>query len=162
MILIALGANLSSPAGSPIETLRAALDALKAEGVHARAVSKFYATPAWPNPNDPPFVNAVAQVETTLAPTNLLEVLHRVEAAFGRTRSVRNAPRTLDLDLLDYDGRVEKGPPELPHPRMTERGFVLIPLADVAPQWRHPVTQRPLQSLIADLPPDQCRVKHLE
>ena len=161
MILIALGANLSSSAGSPTETLRAALDALKAEGVSACAVSKFYATPAWPDPNDPPFVNAVAAVETMLAPTNLLEVLHRVEAAFGRTRSVRNAPRTLDLDLLDYDGRIEKGPPELPHPRMAERGFVLIPLADVAPHWRHPVTQRPLQSLIADLPPDQHAVKVL-
>jgi 2-amino-4-hydroxy-6-hydroxymethyldihydropteridine diphosphokinase len=161
MILIALGANLSSSAGSPSETLRAALDALKAEGVRTRAVSKFYATPAWPDPNDPPFVNAVAAVETMLAPTNLLEVLHRVEAAFGRTRSARNAPRTLDLDLLDYDGRIEKGPPELPHPRMAERGFVLIPLADVAPHWRHPVTQRPLQSLIADLPPDQHAVKVL-
>jgi 2-amino-4-hydroxy-6-hydroxymethyldihydropteridine diphosphokinase len=161
MILIALGANLSSPVGEPAETLRAALKALGTHGVDVRSVSKFYATPAWPDPNDPPFVNAVAHVETALSPTELLAALHNVETAFGRRRSERNAPRTLDLDLLDYDGRVEQGPPELPHPRMTERGFVLIPLGDVAPGWRHPITGRSVQSLIAELSQEQRKVREL-
>jgi 2-amino-4-hydroxy-6-hydroxymethyldihydropteridine diphosphokinase len=161
MILIALGANLSSPAGEPAETLRAALKALGTCGVDVRAVSKFYATPAWPDPNDPPFVNAVAHVETALSSTELLAALHNVETAFGRRRSERNAPRTLDLDLLDYDGRVEHGPPELPHPRMTERGFVLIPLGDAAPGWRHPITRQSVESLIAELSEEQRKVREL-
>jgi 2-amino-4-hydroxy-6-hydroxymethyldihydropteridine diphosphokinase len=161
MILIALGANLPSPAGEPAETLRAALQALGARGVVVRAVSKFYATRAWPDPSDPPFVNAVAHVETALQPAALLAVLHNVETAFGRRRGERNAPRTLDLDLLDYEGRLEAGPPALPHPRMAERGFVLIPLSDIAPDWRHPFTGRSVQSLIADLSQEQRKVREL-
>jgi 2-amino-4-hydroxy-6-hydroxymethyldihydropteridine diphosphokinase len=140
MILIALGANLPSMAGAPAETLRAALARLGGEGVTVRAVSSFYKTKAWPDPADPPFVNAVTAVATGLPPDALLAALHRVEAAFGRSRSVKNAPRSLDLDLLDYDGRIVAGPPILPHPRIGERDFVLRPLAEIAPDWRHPVS----------------------
>jgi 2-amino-4-hydroxy-6-hydroxymethyldihydropteridine diphosphokinase len=81
-----------------------------------------------------------------------MKLLHETETAFGRIRSTRNAPRTLDLDLLDYDGLVQDGPPRLPHPRIAERGFVLVPLAEVAPHWRHPVTGEGIQNLIAALP----------
>lgn len=140
MILIALGANLPSPAGAPAQTLRAALARLGGERVRVAAVSSFYNTKAWPDPADPPFVNAVAAVETVLPPDALLAALHEIETAFGRTRSAKNAPRTLDLDLLDYNGRVEAGPPILPHPRIAERDFVLRPLAEIAPDWRHPVS----------------------
>jgi len=80
------------------------------------------------------------RVATAHSPAELMEILHKIESAYGRTRSAKNAPRTLDLDLIDYHGRVEEGPPVLPHPRMAERGFVLIPLADIAPEWRHPAT----------------------
>lgn len=152
MILVALGANLVSPAGPPESTLRAALDTLAEGGVGIAAVSRFYRTPAWPEPSDPPFVNAVARVETVLTPLRLLDRLHDVETVFGRVRSARNAPRTLDLDLLDYDGRIEAGPPVLPHPRIAERAFVLIPLADVAPGWKHPVSGETVERLIAAIP----------
>ena len=81
--------------------------------------------------------------------------LARTETAFGRVRSARNAPRTLDLDLIDYDGRIEQGALVLPHPRIEQRGFVLIPLADVAPGWRHPVTGRSVKELIAALPEEE-------
>jgi 2-amino-4-hydroxy-6-hydroxymethyldihydropteridine diphosphokinase len=80
-------------------------------------------------------------------------VLHQTEGAFGRWRTTPNAPRTLDLDLLDYDGRVQQGPPQLPHPRMETRAFVLFPLRDVAPDWRHPISGLGLTQLIAKLPP---------
>src|ERR1700685_669554 len=132
MILIALGANIHSRAGSPAQTLHAAIAEFQRAGVGVRAVSPFYETPAWPEPGEPAFVNAVASVDTALEPASLLQFLQRVEIDFGRRRTVRNAPRTLDLDILDYDRRVEVGPPTLPHPRIAARGFVLIPLRDIA------------------------------
>lgn len=153
MILIALGANLDSPVGPPAATIAAALDALAKNGVEIEAISAFFATPAWPDPSDPPFVNVVARVGSAPMPAELLDILHAIESVYGRTRSAkRNAPRTLDLDLIDYHGRVEEGPPTLPHPRMAERGFVLIPLADIAPEWRHPATGLSVTELIAALP----------
>src|SRR5581483_3632087 len=105
-IFIALGANIPSVAGPPEMTLKAALAALEARGVKLLAVSPFHQTEAWPDPVDPPFTNAVAGIETQLQPFALLGLLHEVETEFGRKRSAPNAPRTLDLDPLDYQGRV--------------------------------------------------------
>lgn len=153
MILIALGANLPSPAGPPTETLRQALLRLAQRKITVEERSGFYRTDAWPNPADPPFINAVAAVRTDLDAAPLLVALHEIEAQFGRRRGPLNAPRTLDLDLIDYDGRIEQGPPELPHPRMHTRLFVLCPLRDVAPAWRHPVLGATVSELIAALPP---------
>lgn len=151
MIVVALGANLPSKAGQPRETILSALDALTASGIRIAAVSPFYASSAWPDPDDPRFVNAVALVDTELSPAGLMTKLHEVETSFGRKRSKKNAPRTLDLDLVDYDGRIETGPPVLPHPRMRDRAFVLVPLADVAPGWRHPVSGESVEQLLAAL-----------
>jgi 2-amino-4-hydroxy-6-hydroxymethyldihydropteridine diphosphokinase len=152
MILIALGANLPSPAGQPAETLNAALARLEQQGVKILVRSSLYETPAWPDPAQPVFVNAVAAVQTALQPVELLALLHGLETDLGRLRSVPNAPRSLDIDLLDYDGRVMAGDPTLPHPRMTQRSFVLVPLAEVAPDWRHPVTGQGVGELLAVLP----------
>jgi 2-amino-4-hydroxy-6-hydroxymethyldihydropteridine diphosphokinase len=150
-IFIALGANIPSAAGSPEATLKAALAALARHGVRVLNVSPFRQTTAWPDPNDPPFTNAVAWIETELQPFALLGLLHEVETAFGRKRSVPNAPRSLDLDLIDYRGRVESGAVELPHPRIANRRFVLQPLAEIAPGWRHPVTDQTVEALLAAL-----------
>jgi len=152
VILIALGANLPSPAGPPTATLRAALARLEEQGVKILSVSPFYETPAWPDPAQPAFVNAVAAVESTLQPVELLTLLHGVETDFGRLRSAPNAPRTLDIDLLDYDGKRMTDGVMLPHPRMAERSFVLVPLAQVAPNWRHPVTGEAVRDLLVRLP----------
>ncbi len=152
MIVVAMGSNLPSTAGSPRETLRAALDSLAAHGIGVEVVSPFYETPAWPNPGDPRFVNAVARVASDLPPRELMELLQKIETSLGRKRSARNAPRTLDLDLIDYDGRVEKGPPVLPHPRLRSRAFVLRPLFDIAPEWRHPISGDPIAALLEALP----------
>jgi 2-amino-4-hydroxy-6-hydroxymethyldihydropteridine diphosphokinase len=160
MILIALGANLPSQAGPPAATLTAALASLEKRNVKIRAVSRFYQTPAWPDPADPPFVNAVADVDTALQPLALMGVLHDVETAFGRKRSTPNAPRSLDIDLIDYQGRVAAGPPQLPHPRAVQRAFVLAPLRDIAPLWRDPASGRSVEELLAGLP-DATTVRRL-
>jgi 2-amino-4-hydroxy-6-hydroxymethyldihydropteridine diphosphokinase len=152
MILIALGANLPSRAGPPAVTVKAALAALEPNGIAPKKVSTLYKTQAWPDPGDPPFVNAVAQVATALTPSALLRGLQEIERSFGRVRMVPNAPRTLDLDILDYDGRIEGGPPTLPHPRLERRAFVLVPLAEIAPDWRHPVSGRSAEELLANFP----------
>ncbi len=161
MIYIALGANLPSRVGPPAATLAAALGALARRGVRVVAASRLWRSAPVPASDQPWFVNQVVAVATDLPPDGLLAVLHEVEAEFGRERpaaeSTRWPARTLDLDLLDYDGRVAPGPGGviLPHPRLQERTFVLRPLAEIAADWRHPVSGRTLASLIADLPEGQ-------
>ncbi|MBI1244187.1 MAG: 2-amino-4-hydroxy-6-hydroxymethyldihydropteridine diphosphokinase [Alphaproteobacteria bacterium] len=153
MILVALGANLPSEAGEPAQTLRAAMDALDAAGLRVARRSRIFESPPWPPSDQPWYANAVVQLDTRLAPAALLDRLHAIERAFGRVRTVPNAARALDLDLLDYDGIVNPGPaPILPHPRMRERAFVLLPLADVAPDWHHPADGTGIATLVAALP----------
>lgn len=161
MILIAFGANVPSPAGAPSDTIRAALRALPGRGVTLLADSPFYASAAWPDPADPPFVNAVAQVASEQGPEQLLSSLRQMERAFGRVSGRRNAPRPLDIDLLDFHGLIQEGPPVLPHPRMAERGFVLVPLRDIAPHWRHPVLGAGVSELIAHLPLEAAALRTL-
>ena len=160
MILIGLGANLPSERyGSPRATLEAALGRLPASGVSALRLSPWYSTAPDPPSDQPRYVNAVAAVETELDPAALLAVLHRIEDEFGRVRGVPNAARMIDLDLLAYHNLVRSGPaPVLPHPRLAQRAFVLLPLADLAPGWRHPVSGKTVEQLIAEMPPGQDAV----
>jgi 2-amino-4-hydroxy-6-hydroxymethyldihydropteridine diphosphokinase len=128
---VALGANL----GDPIETVKQAEEALKALPRSAVvAVSSLYRTAPVGLHDQPDFINAVVAMETDLTPGELLDELFAIEARFGRQRSVRNAPRTLDLDLLLHGGTISDDPQvTLPHPRMHERAFVLMPLHEIAP-----------------------------
>ncbi|MGE5539093.1 MAG: 2-amino-4-hydroxy-6-hydroxymethyldihydropteridine diphosphokinase [Gemmatimonas sp.] len=153
MIIIGLGANLPSPAGPPERTLRAALAKLDSEGIRVISCSRFFASEPVPRSDQPLFVNAVAMLATHLTADAVLARLHAIEAAFGRTRRERNEARPLDLDLLDYNGERRAGAagPLLPHPRLAERAFVLAPLAELAPEWRHPVSGRSAAELLASL-----------
>lgn len=139
-VFVGLGSSTAGPWGGPAETLERALVRLSAEGLRIVKRSRLWRSAAWPDAADPPFLNAVARIETALSPAKALAVLHRIEAEAGRARGLRNAPRPLDLDLVAWGRRVEPGPPALPHPRAAERRFVMGPLAEIAPGWRHPAT----------------------
>lgn len=140
--LIALGANLPHGALAGAALLGAAVDELRRRGLALIAVSSAWESPAWPPSDQPNFVNAVAAFGLAgHTPRQLLEELLAVERAFGRERRARWAARTLDLDLIDVNGLVFEEPGlTLPHPRAHERAFVLAPLLEVEPRWRHPAT----------------------
>jgi 2-amino-4-hydroxy-6-hydroxymethyldihydropteridine diphosphokinase len=156
-ILIGLGANLPSPRfGAPVTTLNAAVARLKELEIHVLARSRWYESAPVPVSDQPNFVNSVISVATELDPAALLALLHRVEIEFGRVRGVRNAARLLDLDLLAYRDLVDHdGTPQLPHPAMHLRAFVLLPLREIAPRWVHPWLGKTLDALIDELPSGQ-------
>ena len=179
--MVALGANLPSRAGDPAETLGSALAAMKAAGLGLAAISRFWRTPAFPPGSGPDFVNACAVIRARLDPEALLAVLHRIEAGHDRARDLRWGARTLDLDLLAAGDAVLPDaatqdtwralPPEdqrsrtpegliLPHPRLSERGFVLAPLAEIAPGWRHPRTGQSVAQMFDALPETEKAALH--
>jgi 2-amino-4-hydroxy-6-hydroxymethyldihydropteridine diphosphokinase len=114
------------------------------------ARSSWWRSAAWPDPNEPEYRNGVALVETAMPPHRVLEALSSIEQAFARKRIARNAPRTLDLDLIAYGRQVLDEPGlTLPHPRAHERRFVMGPLAEIAPAWVHPVLGKTAADLAA-------------
>jgi len=138
-IVVGLGCNDRGAWADCREALEAALARFRAEGIDVVARSSWWRSTAWPDPDDPPFLNGVVVVRTAHGPHELMAALGRIEEAFGRQRGAANAPRTLDLDLVAYGRRT--GDLEgliLPHPRAAERKFVMGPLAEIAPAWRHP------------------------
>ncbi len=159
--LVAIGANLPKPDGTTaLQTCRWAVGRLAAiAGMRVAAVSSWWeSAPIPPDPASPPYINGVARLEGEASPEALLAALHAIEDAAGRARPYPNAPRVLDLDLIDLGGRVRAGPaPILPHPRAHLRAFVLRPLAEVAPGWVHPVLQRPVEDLLAALDSQEIR-----
>jgi 2-amino-4-hydroxy-6-hydroxymethyldihydropteridine diphosphokinase len=155
VILIGIGSNLAAPPfGSPKDTVDAALAQLPAIGAAVVRRSRWYRSQPVPPSDQPWFVNGVIVVETRLTPVALLDALLALEARFGRRRGLPNAARTLDLDLLDYAGRQCDGERlTLPHPRLHERRFVLAPLAEIAPDWRHARLNLTASELLRRLPP---------
>jgi len=170
---IALGGNLPQGEVTPAETLIGAISALATEGVLIRSISRFFATPCFPAGAGPDFVNAAIIAESGLAPDDMLALLHRIEARFHRERLQRWGARTLDLDLIACGGAVlpdaetqrhwmelapslrgEAAPDRLilPHPRLHERAFVLVPLADICPEWVHPVLGLTAREMLSGLP----------
>jgi 2-amino-4-hydroxy-6-hydroxymethyldihydropteridine diphosphokinase len=155
---VGLGANLGDPEGQLREALRRLNDAPEVE---VTRVSAFYRTPPLGPPDQPWYVNAAARLRTRLGPDELLGLLQQVETALGRVRGERWGPRRLDLDLLLYNGEVIFAPDlVVPHPEMHRRGFVLVPLAEIAPQAWHPVLHQSAGDLLAQLDPADRAAVH--
>ena len=150
-VIVALGGNLALEGQAVQAVLELAAGRLAAARLKPVRRSGWWRSAAWPDPTQPAYLNAVAWVETALEPHAVLQALLEIETAYGRRRSVPNAPRTLDLDLIAYGRRILEGPDlVLPHPRAAERLFVMGPLAEIAPDWRHPVTGKTAADLAAE------------
>jgi len=158
MIFIAIGANLSALGHrTPLETCDAAAGRLgHLPGLRLVARSRWYSSAPVPPSGQPNYINGVAYLAGQAEPGELLAWLHGIEAEYGRVRGAANAARTLDLDIIAMGDAVRAAPdPVLPHPRAHLRAFVLLPLAELAPNWVHPVLHRPISALIAALPPQE-------
>ncbi len=154
MIIIALGSNLDGPWGSPSETIVRAIETLNQFPLRLTRRSSLIVTSPFGRKNQPQYVNAAAVIQTALSPPTLLRKLHMIERAAGRRRTTRWGPRTLDLDLIDYHGLIRSDSSRqmmqlvLPHPGAAMRDFVLQPVAEIAPSWKHPVLRRTAAELL--------------
>lgn len=156
MILLALGANLPGSHGTPEETLTRAMASIVINNIKILARSRIWISEPVPKSDQPEYRNAVLSIETHYKPEVLMQVLQTIERDFGRSRLYKNEARILDIDILAYKNVViEEGDLQLPHPRLHERAFVLYPMREIAPGWRHPSMGMSVNEMIESMPQGQ-------
>ena len=147
---LAIGSNL----GNKITNIHIALSELKKNKIKIKKVSSHYLSKSWPNPLMPSFINIVIEIETILTPLELLKICNNIELKLGRVRLKKNAPRTCDIDIIDYDKKILNINSDkliIPHPEMSKRNFVLLPLFEINRSWKHPESKINIVNLINSL-----------
>ncbi len=157
MILLGIGSNMPSSFGDRFDNIDLAVSLLNEKGVQLIKKSSFYETFAYPNKNDPKFINIVTSVRTYLQPVDLMSILISIEEKLERKRRKKNDPRTCDIDIIDYNNKVlnfqyRNLQLEIPHKKLISRNFVLLPLQEIDPAWKHPNTEETIATLIQNLP----------
>ena len=156
MIILGLGSNLPSKYGNRFENINLAITFLEGYGIKIIKRSSFYETPSYPNNDNPKFINIAVSVETSLSPVDLMSVLIFIEEKLERKRFKKNDPRTCDIDIIDYNYQVlnfkySSLDLKVPHSKMTVRNFVLYPLREISPKWKHPETNEYIEDLLQNL-----------
>jgi len=156
MIFLALGSNLPSKYGDRFANINLAISSLESYGIKVIKKSCFYKTPSYPNKENPEFINVVILVETNLSPVDLMSVLTFIEEKLERKRIKKNDPRTCDIDIIDYNSQTlnlkyNNLDFTVPHKELTSRNFVLFPLQEISPMWKHPKTKETINNLIQKL-----------
>ena len=159
MIFLALGSNLSSSFGDRFTNINLAISYLEGYGIQIINKSNFYETYSYPNKENPKFINIVISVKTHLSLEDLMSVLLFIEEKLERKRNKKNDPRTCDIDIIDYNNQVldfkyKNLNLTVPHKKLIFRNFVLFPLQEISPEWKHPITKEKVSTLIDKLPED--------
>ena len=150
-VYLAIGSNL----GNKINNIEVTKFELEKYNIKIIKSSSIYISESWPHPYKPNYMNIIIKIETNLVPLELLKICNLIELKLGRVRSQKNAPRTCDIDIIDYDKRIlneKNNKLILPHPRMNERNFVLLPLFEIDKSWKHPKSKSNIVNLINSLP----------
>ena len=160
MVILALGSNLSSKYGDRFFNIDLAVSYLESYGLKIRKKSSYYETESYPDKKNPKFINIVVLAETDLPPEDLASVLIFIEEKIDRKRSKKNAPRTCDIDIIDYNNKEIKFKKNqfefiVPHISLESRNFVLLPLKEILPNWKHPKSKESINTLIEKLPLDE-------
>ena len=160
MVILGLGSNLNSNYGDRFQNLNLAITSLESYGIHLKKKSSFYESLSYPNVNNPKFINIVISVTTKLPPIDLMSVLIFIEENLERKRNKKNDPRTCDIDIIDYNNQVinfkyRNLDLKIPHEKMIYRNFVLFPLKEILPDWKHPKTKENINTLIDKLSDDE-------
>ena len=152
MILLNIGSNLDSKKGNRLFNLKKTLKLIILENIKIISTSSIYETPSYPNKNNPKFLNIGIEVECDDSPECLIKKFNKIEKKFQRIRGVKNQPRTCDIDLIDYDGKILNSKRlTIPHPKAHLRNFVLFPIKEISPKWIHPMLNKKIDLLIKKL-----------
>ena len=148
LIYLGVGSNL----GNRKSNIEKAKSKLHNKNIIILQSSSYYETLSWPNPNKPKFLNIILKIRSNLTPSELLNICKKIETELGRKKSIKNSPRTCDIDIIDYKSKKISRDIILPHPRMNTRNFVLFPLFEINKNWKHPVSKVDIKKLIISLP----------
>ena len=160
MIILSLGSNLPSKFGDRFDNLIFALSLIESNGILINKKSSYYETPSYPDQKNPKFINIIVSVKTHLKPIDLMTLLISIEKKMGRKRDIKNEPRTCDIDIIDYNNEIINHKDKnlsliITHKELSLRNFVLVPLYEIFPEWKHPKTKEIITSLIDKLPQEE-------